>query len=161
MPLTDGDREKIRYHLGYVNVGATNNNSQSFPPPGTPGNAASLLFSVPRPVETLFWVEDAMNLVLEIAVPRIRRLLAVLDQIEAQLIDSLTRLKAAEVGNIKLRPAQNGVSEQDALEREYWRWSGRLADQLGVPRYPFSDRHRAVNQAGRVGTVRNVPVGES
>lgn len=154
--LTELDRANIRHHLGYLAVGATNNNSQAFPPPGAPGNAASVQFGIPRPVETLFLLELAMNQILEISIPRVRDMLGTLDLIERTMVQSIVRLAADKVGSITLRSSLPGQSEQDALEREYQRWAARLADDLGVPFYPFSRRFKA--GTGYSGSVRNLRI---
>lgn len=133
MPLNTQDREKIRYHLGYINVQP----------------AASITFGVPRPQQTLFLVETAMSNVLEEAIPRVRKMVSVLDEIECRLIDAQDRMKATSMGEIKLRE-----DEADALEREYLRWAQRLADVLGVPLYAYSARFASIGMK-RAG---NVPV---
>jgi hypothetical protein len=111
---------------------------------------------VPRPVETLFWIENAFNLVLEIAIPRIRNMLGILDKIELQMVDGLIRLKADTVGSIKLRGGQASQSEGDLLEKEYHRWSGRLCDQLGVARYPFAERNQGLGMG--MAQIKNIKV---
>lgn len=133
MPLTTQDREKIRYHLGYINVQP----------------AASITFGVPRPQQTLFLVETAMSNILEESIPRVRQIVSVLDSIECKLIDAQERLKATELGELKLRR-----DETDALDKEYLRWASRLADLLGVPLYAYSQRFASLTQR-RAG---NVPV---
>lgn len=133
MPLTSQDRERIRYHLGYINVQP----------------AASITFGVPRPQQTLFLVETAMSNVLEETIPRVRRMASILDEIECRLIDAQERLKATRMGEISLR-----ADEPDALEKEYLRWAQRLADVLGVPLYAYSARFSSVGMR-RAG---NVPV---
>jgi len=132
MALTDQEKESIRYHLGYTNVQP----------------AASIQFGIPRPQQTNWLVETAMGNILETSLFRIRKLLANLDQIECRLMDALTRMQADQLGEIKLRK-----EETTQLEGEYQRWGKRLADLLGVPLYPYSDRY----QVNRVRTG-NVPV---
>lgn len=95
-----------------------------------------------------------MNQILELAIPNVRRIIGVMDNIEEALANSIIRLSAESVGNIKLRSALPGQSEQDALEREYQRWGGRLADTLGVPFYPFSRRYRP--GTGRAGVTKSI-----
>lgn len=133
MPLSTQDREKIRYHLGYINVQP----------------AASISYGMTRPVQTLFLVETAMSNVLEESIPRVRQMVSVLDNIECRLIDAQERLKALQMGDLQLRP-----DETDALEREYLRWAQRLADVLGVPLYAYSARFSSLSMR-RAG---NVPV---
>lgn len=142
MPLSSDERYRIKYHLGYL---ATT-------------TAASLSFGIPRPVETLFLVETAMNNVPEgFPVAKVRELLGVLDGIETKLIAAQTRLAAESIDSITLRTTKQGESEPDALEREYRRWGGRLADMLGVPFYPYSERYTTTGgtMAGNVKITRS------
>jgi hypothetical protein len=131
MALTAQERERVRYHLGYLNVQL----------------AASISFGIPRPIQTVFLIETAMSNVIAEGEDRVRRMLGVLDRIECLLIDAQERLAAMRLGDLELRE-----NETDKLEREYYRWGGRLADQLGVPFYAYSNRYK--NQSG----AGNVPV---
>lgn len=138
MALTDEEKERVRYHLGYMET--------SF--------AASLQLGIPRPVQTIFLVEQALTMVAnEYAEDRIRRVLWTLDQIEQKLQAALCVLIAEKLGDITLRGAQAGETYPDLLEREYLRWAKRLADILGVPLYPYSDRFKPKVGAGNI-TVR-------
>lgn len=134
MAFTDEEREQIRYHLGYLQVEP----------------AGSLSFGIPRPIETMYLVETSMDNILAVAENRVRRIVQVLDKIECRLIDSIDRLAATSLDGLTLRD-----DEQDRLEREYWRWAGRMADILGVPFYPYANRFRAEGRGSRAG---NIPV---
>ena len=133
MPLSESDKERIRYHLGYLEV----------------QGAASIQFGIPRPLQTVFLLEDAMNNVIERAIPRVQRILNVLDRIEGKLEEAQDRLAAKRLDSLELRE-----NEPDQLEHEYVRWGGRLADILGVPIYPYSTRYR--NLGAKV--AGNIPV---
>jgi hypothetical protein len=111
--------------------------------------AGSIQFGLPRPVQTLFIVEEAMTQLIAEGVDRVRRLLNILDNIECKLIAAQDRLAASKLGELETREG-----EPDLLEKEYYRWAGRLADQLGVPRYAYSDRTRGAGAAGIL-PVRN------
>lgn len=124
MPLDQSERERVRYHLGYLNVAI----------------GPSIQFGLPRPVQTLFIVEMAMDNIMEIAIPRVRRMLSILDCIECKLVDAQSRLAASSLGELKIERAQ--MQEPDLLEKEYYRWGGRLADDLGVPFYAYSNRYK-------------------
>jgi len=118
--LNDAEKERTRYHLGYMET--------SF--------AASMQLGIPRPVQTVFLLEAAMGLVTDAnAVSRIRGVLDQLDKIEEQLKNATCSLVAEQLGDLKLRS-----SFPDLLEKEYGRWARRLADILGVPLYAFSTR---------------------
>jgi hypothetical protein len=136
MPLDQSERERVRYHLGYLNVAI----------------GPSIQFGLPRPVQTLFIVEMAMDNLMEIALPRIRRMLQILDNIECRLVDSQGRLVASKLGEITIERQQ--MQEPDLLEKEYYRWGGRLADDLGVPFYAYSNRYKSQ----LTGATGNIPV---
>jgi hypothetical protein len=137
MPLSDADRDRVRYHLGYQSTSA----------------AASVQLGIPRSTPTMFIVESAMDKLLDFAVPRVQRLLDRLDAIESRLEDSLDYLAAESIEGIRLRSTTPGESHPDALEREYLRWAQRLADVLGT--YPNSCSPR-FNRGGprRAGNIR-------
>ena len=121
MPLTDAEKERTRYHLGYLEVAP----------------AASSQFGIPRPLQTVLLVESAMNNLIEAAIPRVRKILNVMDGVEYKLCEAQDRLAAKQVDSLQLRD-----NEPDQLEKEYVRWGWRLADVLGVPIYAYSNRYR-------------------
>jgi len=125
--LNDSEKERVRYHLGYIEVQP----------------AASIQLGIPRPIQTVFLVEQAMNNVIGAAEDRVRRILGVMDGIEDQLVDAQPRLAAEKLDELTIRK-----DETDALDREYVRWGSRLADILGVPIYPYSARYRNVMGSG-------------
>lgn len=137
--LSEADKERTRYHLGYLGT--------SFAP--------SIQLGIPRPVQTLFLVEDAMGLVATPqGIQRIVCLLDTLDSLEAQMVRGARTLGVETAGELTLHPLRSqGKLVTDSLEREYVRWAGRLADTLGVPFYPFAARFQ------RRGPGTNVPMG--
>lgn len=141
--LTEEEKERVRYHLGYM---ATSFGSQQA--------AASIAFGIPRPVQTMFLVEEAIQNLLTnaFAIDRVRRVLFTLDDIEEKLRSATCILVAEQVGELKLRGAKRGETHPDLLEREYVRWAKRLADILGVPLYHYSSRFRGG------GPGRSIPV---
>lgn len=126
--LTEEEREKVRYHLGYI---ATS-------------SAPAFQLGIPRPVQTLFLLEQAFALLTNgFAVTRVRCILDTLDGLECKLRASVDMLGVAQVGNVRLHPlAGAGKLANDSVEVEYGRWARRLADLLGVPLYPYADRFR-------------------
>lgn len=132
MALTQEERLRAKYHLGY--------------PAET--SAASISYGIARPLQTLFLVELALNNLQVDAEAKVRQLLGVLDGIECRLIDAQERLAAKSIEQLTMRP-----DEPQALEREYYRWGGRLADILGVPFYAYSNRYKPGGAA-----VQNVSV---
>lgn len=127
MPLDAAEKDRVRYHLGYPSVQA----------------AASIQYGIPRPIQTAFLVESAMNLLIEEALPRVRSLLKVMDDIETKLIDAQDRLAAIQLSDLKLRE-----DEPSQLEKEYVRWGMRLADVVGAPIYAYSTRYRSALGSG-------------
>jgi hypothetical protein len=97
----------------------------------------SIQLGVPRASQPQFLVEASLNNLPQEAVDLVRERIAVLDGIEAKLIEAQTRLAANRLGEIELREDEPGQ-----LEREYRRWAQRLADLLGVPLNIYSERFR-------------------
>ncbi len=133
MSLTDQEKERVRYHMGYLGV----------------SGAASIQFGIPRPLQTVFLIEQAMNNLIEAALPRVRRIIRIMDNTEDKLEQSQDRLAAKQLDQLQLRE-----NEPDMLEKEYVRWGYRLADILGAPIYPYSLRYR--NHGGL--TAGSIPV---
>lgn len=73
-----------------------------------------------------------------------------MDDVDEKLVEAQDFLAVDKVGSIDIRHEHT-----DQLEREYVRWGMRLADILGAPIYPFSQRYK-----GKVGTVQagSIPV---
>lgn len=130
--LNNQEKERARYHLGYLQT----------------QGAASIQFGIPQPLQTLFLVEKAFNIIIAEAVPRVRRILRVMDDIEDQLIESQVRLSAKRLNGIELRD-----DEPDKLEKEYVRWGYRLANMLGVPVYPYSERYLRAGGGINAGSI--------
>jgi len=144
-PLTEGEKERIRYHLGYMETSFGGNQA-----------AASIQFGIPRPAQTLFLVESAIQELLTnlYAVERVRFILQNMDNIEQQIASASCMLAAEQLGEMKLRGAKSGETFTDLLEREYVRWGYRLADVLGVPVYPFSRRYASASFGVKAGNIR-------
>lgn len=138
--LTDEEKARVRHHTGYPEVQA----------------AASIQYGLPKPAQMAFMIELAMENLMPIAVPRVRSILQILDDLEQQLVDAQAYLVADQLEELKLAGSGDGQNRliTDRLENEYRRWAGRLADVFGVPLYPFSARF--ANGAGS--RVKNVPI---
>lgn len=125
--LTLLERAKIRHHLGYPNVSAM----------------ASIQMGVPKPLQTLFLVETAMDKILTEYLPILRTTIATLDSIECQLVDGQKYLPVNRMGEMEIRK-----EHLQQLEGEYKRWAFRLAEDIGVPIYPFSSRFKGTGPGG-------------
>ncbi len=121
MALNESDKARCRYHLGYPQVQP----------------AASIVFGVPRPIQTAFLLEQAMNFILPTAEPRLLNILNIMDGVECRLQAAQDRLAAIKLDTLDLRQDECGQ-----LETEYQRWGFRLADILGVPIYAYSTKYR-------------------
>jgi hypothetical protein len=118
--LTEAERVKIRHHLGYLNV----------------AEAYTFVLGAPAGVETQFIVEGAMRRVLESALPEVRRILSILDQLEEQMVADHELLAVQALGEITVNPR-----EQAQLTGRYDYWVGALANVMGVERNPFDKRN--------------------
>ena len=114
--LTEQEKSRCRGHMGYLDV----------------AEAYTFVLGTPAAVETQYLLEGAMLRVRVAAMPRFRRLLAVLDAIEEQKAEDLDVLVARRVGSIDLAD-----DEQKKLDAEYEKWRGKLANLLGCPVNPF------------------------
>lgn len=133
MPLSEGEKQRCRYHLGYPAL----------------TTAASIAFGVPTLTQTNFLVESALNRLLEASLETVRRLIVIMDGIEDRLVEAQERLAAIQLEELHLRE-----DEPEKLEAEYRRWGNRLADVVGAPINPFSLRYRS----GGAAAVTSVPI---
>lgn len=117
--LTPEEKERVRYHMGYTQVSP----------------ATALDFGIPKPVQTLFLVEQSMDNLLPVAMPRVRQIIQRMDEIECTLGDVSDILLAEQAGDVRPRGDAG-----DLIDREYYRWACRLSDILGAPLYPLSPR---------------------
>lgn len=99
----------------------------------------------------MFLVEASMNRIPEAAAGQIRQYVAILDGIEAQMVEGQQYLVASKLGEIEIR-----ADHIDQLRNEYRRWAQVLADDLGVPLNIYSERFRFGGSA-----PLNIPVHHS
>lgn len=132
--LSDAEKVKIRMHLGYHNVAA----------------ASTFALGLPAAIETQFIVEGAMEKILPAAENEVRRHIAILDGIEAQMVCDHELLAVNQLGEITIRS-----DEQEALDKRYLRWRKGLANLLCVVPNPFDPRYPSA------GAGINVPVHHS
>jgi len=118
-PLTDDEKSRVRYHMGYPEVRA----------------AATFALGMPATVETAFLIELALNQLTDQGRARCRYILSVLDSLDAQMVDNAENLAAEAVGDIKIN-----LREQKHLNYKYDRWVASLSNLLTVPRNPFDQR---------------------
>ncbi len=131
--LSDADKERARYHLGYMEVVV----------------ASSFAFAIPQATELQFMFESAITRIRPEAEFRVVAILDKLDEIECLLFRSSQELFAKRAGDL-----EPNLSQPDDVERELVRWACQLAQMLGVTPYPFSQRFQQLtNMGGRAGNV--------
>lgn len=135
--LSEADRARVRHHLGYPNV--------------EPVSAISL--GVPAASQPFYLVELAMDRIIPEAVGLIQKYLAILDGLEAQMVDSFKRDKVQQIDGVKLRNDNTEPTEHDLKEAHYRYWAQVLSSDLGAPINPFSPRFRSLS-----GGSINIPV---
>jgi hypothetical protein len=131
--VPEADRERVRYHLGWLNVEPV----------------ATFTLGFPSTHQSSLILERAMdNLASQGALDRVLRILETLDRIEQRQVEALGRLGIQSVDGIKFRNSNDEATLTDLLQLEYRRWQTKLAAQFGV----------AVGPGGTSGTPFNTPV---
>lgn len=133
MPLSEDEKVRVRNHLGYPQV----------------SQLASIQFGLPKPLQTAFLLETALDKIVEGALATVRHYLQVLDDTEARMLKAQKRLAVRRIDEIETRE-----DEIERLDRDYVKWAHRLADLFGVPLYPFSTKFRRGLGAG----AENIPI---
>ncbi len=110
--LQETDKVRVRYHLNYQSVD-----------PQSPIYAGAVMY-----LQDQFLLEEVMNHVEDLQVPRIQNMLSILDGIEAQMVDALTRLQASKADVVTLNP-----NEHAQLGQQYFYWQNRLSIIMGMP----------------------------
>lgn len=132
MPLSDQEKVKVRHHAGYLNV----------------ADAYTFVLGSPASVETQFIIEGAMNRVLEVAMPELRRHLQILDSIEQQMVDDHELLAVRSLGEITINE-----EEQRKLTVQYDYWVDSMCNLLGCMRNPFDKRLTSAGRSMNVAVV--------
>ncbi len=131
-PLTDAEKQRVAYHMGYPAV----------------TSAASVAFGVPTMTQTNFLIYNVLGHLMDSALEQVRTISSIMDNIETKLIDAQDRLAATRLEDLYLRE-----DECDALDKQYRNWGYKLSDITGAPVYPYSKRY-----SGGGGGVTSVPI---
>jgi hypothetical protein len=115
MPFTEEETASIHYHLGYP----------------LQQTGVALSFGIPVNQQTMFLVTRAIPLLPEVAVQRVRRILAIFEDMEQQMVDAQIELSATQLEDLSLR--QDHLPQ---LRKEYRYWQSRMAQLFGVPINP-------------------------
>ena len=130
--LSDADKERARYHLGYMEVTV----------------ASSMHFGIPQVTDTQWMFEDAITRVMVAAEPRV---VALLDQLDC--IEKLMMRASGELFAKRIEGLEPNLDQPDDLEEEYVRWACRLADMLGIMPYPYSKRFATLRGGNGPGNI--------
>ncbi len=117
--LTDQEKASCRHHLGYVQV----------------TQVSTYFLGIPAALQTMFMLEQAMNLLMPGADENVRRQLRILDRIEELDVEGLEDVEAEEVDGIRIDP-----KFFPKRWRQYLRWQGSLANIFGVIPDPYDLR---------------------
>jgi hypothetical protein len=132
--FTLSEKQRIRIDLGYLGV----------------GTSASYQLGIPRPLQNIYLVDDALGLVLPDTEPIVRRIMDVMDGIEDKMVDAQDRLAATKVDEILTR-----ADECDRLEEQWVRWGEQLSSVLGAPYNIYNARYQRWAMGSSAG---NIPV---
>ena len=117
--FTELERAQIKHFLAY---------------PSWINTVSSILLGSPADIQPAYLVDAAFDRIKAEARDIVRRDLCACLTIESQLIDSNSRLKAIQIGNIK-----TNQSEQQQLREELHQWISTLANDLGVLPNPYAN----------------------
>lgn len=118
VPFTTKEKEQVLFYLNY---------------PDWVKLAQSIQLGIPQGSQPLFLVQGAFDRISPDARDTARRCLCECEAIHCQMSEARGRLKAIQVGEIKLNP-----NELSMLKTELMYWTTRLADVLGVIPDPYS-----------------------
>lgn len=110
--LTEEEKARIRYHLGYPQT----------------DRVASVQIGVRDFGQNLFLVDAQMDRIPVAVIGIVRNLVQILDQTEANIIDAQAFLVARAAGEVDINP-----DHIRQLREEYANWARKLADTLGAP----------------------------
>lgn len=127
--FTEGEKVRVRYHMGYTNVASQD----------------TFVLGVPAAVQTQFMIEGAMNRLPIAAMGLARELIAKLDAIDVLMFESADLTQVSAIDEITVEPKMR-LKQLDYYEQ----YAESLGNLLGVPRNPYDRRF--------VGGGANVPV---
>jgi hypothetical protein len=117
--LTELEKVDGRRHTGHLNV----------------QQAATFVLGVPAPVQTQFPIEGAFTRLLPEAEPEYRRLIGILNDIEAQVLEDQDLLAIEKIDEITVN-----LQEFEMLLKRYKFWQGHLCNLLGIQPNPYDQR---------------------
>ena len=124
--LSNREKAKIRHYLSY---------------PSWQRVVYSIQLGTPASAQSQYVLEGAFDSLTLDGEEVVRMDLCACEKIEAQLIDSVSRLKASKIGGI-----QTNANEGQMLRRELHQWISTLANDMGCYSNPYASGHSAVNR---------------
>lgn len=118
MAFTDAEKARVKHFLSY---------------PDWVSLSGSIHLGFPAASQPLYLVEDAFKRLTPEGEASVRRDLCECEGCEQQLSNARGRMKATQLGDLKVNPGETG---QLRGELEYW--TLRLASDLGVVKNPYS-----------------------
>lgn len=117
-PLTQQERSRVKHFLDY---------------PDWEALAASIHLGFPASSQPMYLVEGAYDRLTQGGIDSVRKDLCQLEAIENQIGSSRGRMKAEQLGTLKMN-----LKEASQLRQELVWWALVLANDLGVGPNPFS-----------------------
>jgi hypothetical protein len=123
VPLSEQEKVRVRDHLAYLNV----------------AELSTYVLGLPAGLETQLLIEKAMSsgFILESALAMVRQILCELDGLDGQRAAVRASISVEKIGAIGMRDPTDAFA---ALDQEFVRLVGRLANAFGVSRNPFDHR---------------------
>lgn len=129
MALSDDEKERVRYHMGYHGIAFKK----------------SLTLGTPAVTQSLFILDSALIDLLPVAEKSVRRAIQQLDCLEDQMSDATQTAEikstgGASAGGVRYR---DGYETFDIYDGQYYRWLTKLADTVGSPIAPFGQHNNS------------------
>lgn len=118
MAFSEEEKARVLHFLGYPSLSQL---------------SASIQLGIPAGAEPLFLLEDALTRLRPGGEDAVRRDLCECESIEEQLSSARGRMRATQLGEIKLRE-----NEAQMLRTELGYWTMRLSDDIGVFVNPYA-----------------------
>lgn len=130
MPLTDEQKDKVRYHLGYTGLSLV----------------GTLSFGGVVVQQMAFLLEKNLTNLRESMVPIVQQLICNLDELDCLLMQAARDGRIVRTGG----GVQINLDQAAAVKAQYVDWAGRLADQFSVTFDPLSRRFAAASSGVNV-----------
>lgn len=139
MALSDDEKERVRYHMGYHGIEFK----------------TSLTLGTPSVTQSLFILESALGDLQPVAEKSVRRAVQELDCLEDLMSKATATVEVkstggASAGGVRFR---DGYETWDILDGQYARWLTKLGDTLGSPLAPFGQHNNVYLGLGAASVI--------